>query len=123
MPARQAAAYAAAIAGRDHVVAVHVTDDEAAAERFREQWQQALPQIPLVVIESPYRSLISPLLAYIDAMHDTHPHDTVTVVLPEYVPSHWWEHLLHNQTALRLKGALLFHPGVVVTSIPYHMQD
>ena len=51
----------------------------------------------------------------------TYPKDTITVVLPEYVPSHWWEHLLHNQTALRLKAALLFHPGVVVTNVPYHV--
>jgi hypothetical protein len=75
----------------------------------------------LVIIESPYRSLAGPLLAYIDALQETHPADTVTVVLPEYVPNHWWEHLLHNQTALRLKAALLFHPGVVVTNVPYHV--
>ena len=72
-------------------------------------------------MESPFRSLGGPLLAYIDALKDTHPQDTITVVLPEFVPSHWWENLLHNQTALRLKAALLFHPGVVVTNVPYHM--
>ena len=74
-----------------------------------------------MIVESPFRSLAGPLLAYIDALKDTHPHDTLTVVLPEFVPSHWWEQLLHNQTALRLKAALLFHPGIVVASVPYHM--
>ena len=54
---------------------------------------------------------------------ETHPKDTITVVLPEFVPSHWWEHLLHNQTALRLKATLLFHPGVVVTNVPYHVSQ
>jgi hypothetical protein len=75
----------------------------------------------LVAIESPYRSLAGPLLRYIDALHESHPEDTLVIVLPEYVPSHWWEHLLHNQTALRLKAALLFHPGVIVANVPYHL--
>ena len=75
----------------------------------------------LVIIESPFRSLAGPLLAYIDALKDVRPDDTLTVILPEFVPSHWWEHLLHNQTALRLKAALLFHPGIVVANVPYHM--
>ncbi len=120
--ARQAAAYAAAIASPERTVAVHVTDDEEAADRFRHEWQSTVPNVPLVVIESSYRSLISPFLAYVDAMRETHPDDTLTIILPEYVSNHWWEALLHNQTALRLKGALLFRPGVVVTSIPYHMR-
>ena len=54
---------------------------------------------------------------------ETHPTDTITVVLPEFVPGHWWEHLLHNQTALRLKAALLFHPGVIVANVPYHLAE
>ncbi len=75
----------------------------------------------LVVIESPYRALISPLLAYIDALRAEHPDATLTVVLPEFIAAHWWERPLHNQTAARLKWALLFRPGVVVTDIPYHL--
>ena len=122
VPARQALAFARAIAPDDqHVVAVHVTDDVASAERLGREWEEWAPGVELVIVESPYRSLGGPLLAYIDALKDTHPRDTITVVLPEFVPSHWWEHLLHNQTALRLKAALLFHPGVVVTNVPYHM--
>ena len=122
VPARQALAYARAVAADDtHVVAVHVTDDVATAENLRRQWQEWEPGVEMVIIESPFRSLTGPLLAYIDALKESNPRDTITVVLPEYVPSSWWEHLLHNQTALRLKAALLFHPGVVVTNVPYHM--
>ena len=120
--ARQALAFARAIAPDDrHVVAVHVTDEVATAERLRREWEEWAPGVELVIVESPYRSLAGPLLAYIDALKDTHPQDTLTVVLPEFVPSHWWEQLLHNQTALRLKATLLFHPGIVVANVPYHM--
>jgi len=65
--------------------------------------------------------LSRPLLAYISALKETYPDDTV-VVLPEFVPSRWWEQLLHNQTALRIKAALLFYPGVVVANVPYHLE-
>ena len=57
-----------------------------------------------------------------DLENETHPEDTIDLILPEFVPGRWWEHLLHNQTALRLKAALLFHPGVIVASVPYHLQ-
>jgi hypothetical protein len=77
--------------------------------------------VELTIIESPYRSLVGPLMAYIDAMHAQHPDKTLTVVLPEMVPAHWWEQVLHNQTALRLKAALLFRPGIVVADVPYHL--
>jgi amino acid transporter len=121
-PARQALAFARAVARDDaHVVAVHVTDDVANAEQLRRQWEEWEPGVQLVLIESPFRSLNGPLLAYLDAVKEQNPHDTLTVILPEYVPSSWWEHLLHNQTALRLKAALMFHPGVVVANVPYHM--
>ncbi len=120
--ARQALAFARAIASNDdRVVAVHVTDDLAQAEKLRSEWTNWEPGVELIIVESPFRSLAGPLLAYIDALKETHPGDTLTVVLPEFVPNHWWEHLLHNQTALRLKAALLFHPGVVVANVPYHM--
>ncbi|MBV9356153.1 MAG: APC family permease, partial [Chloroflexi bacterium] len=114
VPARQALAYARAIAPDDaHVVAVHVTDDMPAADNLRRQWEEWEPGVELLIIESPFRSLTGPLLAYIDALKETHPHDTITVIIPELVASHWWEHLLHNHTALRLKANLLFHPGIV----------
>ena len=73
-----------------------------------------------MTIESPFRSVVGPLLRYIDNIDRQDRADTVTVILPEYVTAHWWEQLLHNQTALRVKAALLFRPGTVVTSVPYH---
>ncbi len=76
----------------------------------------------LVLIESPYRSLVGPLLSYIDEHDRRDPDDTLTVILPEFVPAHWWENILHKQTALRLKGALLFRPGTIVASVPYHLR-
>jgi hypothetical protein len=78
--------------------------------------------VPLEVIESPYRSLVRPLLAYIDLIDKQVRDDTLIIVLPEMVATHWWHQLLHNQTALRLKAALLFRPGTVVVNVPYHLQ-
>jgi amino acid permease-like protein len=122
VPAKQALAFARAVAPDDVITLVHVTDDPADAERLRTAWaQQPHGDTQLAVIDSPYRTLGGPLLRYIDEVAAAHPEDTILVVLPEYVPGRWWEHLLHNQTALRLKAALLFHPGVIVANVPYHM--
>jgi hypothetical protein len=122
VPAKQALAFARAVAPDHAITLVHVTDDLAGAERLRTAWaQQPHGDTQLAVIDSPYRTLGGPLLRYIDEVAAAHPEDTILVVLPEYVPGRWWEHLLHNQTALRLKAALLFHPGVIVANVPYHM--
>lgn len=121
----QSLSYARSIAKR--VIAVHVAIDEEDAQRLREIWEQWLKQIgheeklELVIIESPYRSLNGPLLAYIDTIHELYPDVTLTVLLPEFVVNRWWETILHNQTALRLKAALLFRPGIVVTNMPQHL--
>jgi hypothetical protein len=122
--ALQTLAYARSIARgpQDVVNVVHITEDPDAAEKLQEQWEEWQSGVQLTIIESPYRSLVGPLLAYIDAMHAQHPGKTLTVVLPEMVPAHWWEQILHNQTALRLKAALLFRPGVVVADVPYHLK-
>jgi amino acid transporter len=122
--ALQTLAYARSIARgpADVVNAVHITDEPEAAETLRQQWEEWQCGVQLTIIESPYRSLVGPLLAYIDAMHAQHPGKTLTVVLPEMVPAHWWEQVLHNQTALRLKAALLFRPGIVVADVPYHLR-
>ncbi len=122
--ALQTLAYAQSIArGTDDVVsAVHIADDPDEAEALRQQWEERQCVVQLTIIESPYRSLVGPLLAYIDAMHAQHPRKTLTVVLPEMVPAHWWEQVLHNQTALRLEAALLFRPGIVVANVPYHLR-
>jgi len=114
----QTLAYARSIS--PNVTAVHIAEDDEAAQEFRHKWEKWGDKVPLVTIESPYRTVTSPLLRYIDNIDRRDQHDTVTVILPEYVTAHWWENLLHNQTALRLKAALLFRPGTVVTSVPYH---
>jgi hypothetical protein len=101
------------------VTAVHVTDDREAADLMRHRWRSRHEDIPLVIIESPYRSLIPPLLAYIDAKELQEPGRPVTVVLAEFVPRHLWEYVLHNQTALRLKLRLFFRPNTVVVDVPY----
>ena len=118
--ARQTLAYARSISS--NVTAIHITDDESEIERIREAWEGIDTDIPLVIIESPYRNLVGPLLSYLDEIDRQRPNDTLTVVLPEFIARHWWEQILHNQTALRIKAALLFRPGTVVTSVPYHLE-
>ena len=106
----------------DNVVAVHINDDEQAISRLRQKWDVWGNHVPLEIIESPFRSLVRPLLAYIDAIDRQSRDDTIIVILPEMVATRWWHQLLHNQSALRLKAALLFRPGTVVVSVPYHLQ-
>ena len=80
--------------------------------------------MPLKVVDSPYREITRPVLDYVRTKpRATRPRDVVTVFIPEYVVGHWWEHLLHNQSALRLKGRLLFEPGVMVTSVPWQLSS
>ncbi len=123
----QSLAYARSIS--KHVIAVHVAVDVDDANKVREAWERWQKHLAeeeetqLIIIESPYRSLSRPLLAYIDTIHELFPTDTVTVILPEFVVAHWWEQILHNQTAFRLKAALLFRPGIVVTSVPQHLSS
>jgi hypothetical protein len=101
---------------------VHINDDEEEIARLRAKWEAWGNHVPLEIIESPYRSLVRPLIAYIDAIDKQVRDDTLIVVLPEMVATRWWHHFLHNQTALRLKAALLFRPGTVVINVPYHLQ-
>jgi len=121
----QSLAYARSISS--HVTAAHVAIDPHDVERVRSKWKRLQERLAkaeetnLVIIESPYRSLSRPLLAYIDTMRELHPEDTLTVILPEFVVAHWWEYPLHNQTAFQLKAALLSRPGIVVTDIPQHL--
>ena len=111
--------YAKSIA--HEVEAVHVAIDPARVEQVRQQWKAWGGGVPLRVLESPYRSMVQPLVDHIDdLMHGRRRNEMVTVVLPEFVTAHWWEGLFHNQSAFLIKGALLFRPGVVVTSIPFH---
>jgi amino acid transporter len=106
----------------ENVTALYVSDDVQQAEELRQRWEEAIPDVPLVVIDSPYRSFIAPILAYIDALDRSHPGETVMVVLPELVPSHFWQGILHNQSSIPLKRALLSRPDTVVVGIPYRLK-
>src|SRR5439155_19229395 len=120
--ALSALAYARSLASR--VIALHVVEGEnpQEADKFIEEWHKAVPKndIGLVIIESPYRSFQEPLLTYIDALDREDPDDTITIVIPEFVPRRFWEYFVHNQTALRLKLSLLFRQNTVVMNLPYH---
>lgn len=113
--------YAKSIAP-DHVQAVYVDFDEEATAKLREKWERWGAGVNLVVLPSPYRELTRPLLRYIARLERKNSNDVVTVLLPEFVPAKWWQHLLHNQSSLMLKGALLFKEGVIVISVPYHLK-
>jgi hypothetical protein len=103
------------------VRAVYVEADPRGTADIREQWETWGEGVPLVVLSSPYRSVLRPLLEYVNEADDARPGGFVTVVLPEFVPARWWHHLLHNQRALLIKGALLFKPDTIVTSVPFHL--
>jgi amino acid transporter len=103
------------------VRAVYVELDPASTNVLRGQWERWGQGVKLAVLESPYRSLLEPLLDYIEQIQREDPSAYVTVILPEFVPRKLWQHLLHNQHALLIKGALLFKPNVVVTSVPFHL--
>jgi amino acid transporter len=117
----QAVEYAKTLS--DDVRALYVSMDPAATERLRQDWARWGGGVPLVVLDSPYRSLMEPLLEYIEQVDAAAPDDFVTIVLPEFVPAKWWHHVFHNQRALLIKGALLFKPNVVVTSVPFHLRQ
>jgi hypothetical protein len=87
------------------------------------QWRDFNIQVPLEIVPSPYRDIVQPVEHYINELDSRWTNDTVTVVIPEFVVNHWYEQILHNQTALLLKGKLLFREGTVVTSVPYHLNQ
>jgi hypothetical protein len=105
------------------VVAVFISDDPEKITEIRHKWEVWGNHIPLEIIESPYRSVIRPLLTYLDAVEAQNYGGTLMVILPEMVYGRWWHQFLHNQTALRLKAALLFRPGTVVVNVPYHLAE
>ena len=103
------------------VRAVYVDIDPVATEQLRRDWDKWGRGVPLIVLSSPFRSLLEPLLEYVEEIDAARSDDYLTVVLPEFVPARWWHHLFHNQRALLIKGALLFKPNTVVTSVPFHL--
>lgn len=119
-PALRAVAYARATRP-DVLEAVTVNVDDADTRRLVRDWERRALPVPLKVVESPYREITKPVLDYVKRIRSSNPRDVVTVFIPEYVVGHWWEQILHNQSALRLKGRLLFQPGVMVTSVPWQL--
>jgi hypothetical protein len=106
---------------------VLISDDPSEAGRVRDRWDRQLPDVPLVVVESPYRALVGPLLAYLDVLDQAWPPDkdepVTFVVIPEYVASSWWERILYNQSANRLRKALIGRPHTVVVNVPYRRDE
>jgi len=115
----RAVQYARTLAPTATVRAVYVETDPARTARLEEKWGKWGLGVPLVVLTSPYRSLLRPLLDYLDQIQSRGDEQMVTIVLPEFLPRHWWQHVLHNQTALLVKGALLFRKNTVVADVPY----
>jgi amino acid transporter len=115
----RAVQYARTLAPTATVRAVYVETDPARTARLEEKWGKWGLGVPLVVLTSPYRSLLRPLLDYLDQIQSRGDDQMVTIVLPEFLPRHWWQHVLHNQTALLVKGALLFRKNTVVADVPY----
>lgn len=113
--------YAQAIAP-GNVTAVHISMDDEQTQKVRDKWAKWGDGVPLVVVDSPYRSLVRPLMDYIEETDRRYSNDMITVVLPEFIARRWWHNLLHNQTSLLLKGALLFRKNTVVTSVPYRLE-
>jgi amino acid transporter len=111
----------------EDVRAVYVTDDSDEGERLRDRWTRQLPDVPFVVVESPYRALVGPFVAYLDVLDRTWAPDletpTTVVVLPEYVGSHWWDRFLYNQTARRLRTVLVGREHTVILDVPYRLRQ
>jgi len=115
----RAVQYAKTLAPTAAVRSVYVETDPARTPKLEEKWARWGLGVPLIVLTSPYRSLLRPFLDYIDQIQARGDEQMVTIVLPEFLPRRWWQHVLHNQTALLIKGALLFRKNTVVADVPY----
>jgi hypothetical protein len=122
LPTLRAVAYARATQP-SYIEAVTVAVDAEDSQRLREEWERADIPVPLTIVASPYRDITGPVVAYVSRLRRQSPRDVVTVFIPEYVLGHWWEQILHNQSALRLKAKLLLLPGVIVASVPYQLKS
>ncbi|WP_406274760.1 APC family permease [Streptomyces sp. NBC_00191] len=119
-PTLRALAYAKLMRS-DRLEALSISVDAAETKALRDEWERRGINVPLKILDSPYREITRPVIDYVKGLRRESPRDVVSVIIPEYVVGHWYEHLLHNQSALRLKGRLLFTPGVMVTSVPYQL--
>jgi amino acid transporter len=117
----QAVNYARSIS--DHATAVHIAFDAGKEEHLRQNWEVNLPEMPLIILESPYRSLVKPLMRYLDAAGKVRADDIVTVILPEFVPAKWYHHFLHNASGWLLRIVLFYRRDIVITSIRYYLDE
>ena len=122
LPTLRALAYARATRP-DTLEAITVNVDDGETRELVHEWEESDVTVPLKVVNSPYREITRPVIDYVKRVSRESPRTVVTVFIPEYVVGHWWEHVLHNQSALRLKGRLLFEPGVMVTSVPWQLSS
>ena len=122
LPTLRALAYARATRP-DVLEAITVSVDDLETRELVRKWEESDVSVPLKVVASPYREVTRPVLDYVRRISKEAPRTVVTVFIPEYVVGHWWEHILHNQSALRLKGRLLFIPNVMVTSVPWQLNS
>jgi hypothetical protein len=122
LPTRRALAYARATRP-DTLEAITVNVDDIETRALVREWEDSDITVPLKVIASPYREVTRPVLDYVRRINKESPRTVVTVYIPEYVVGHWWEQVLHNQSALRLKTRLLFMPQVMVTSVPWQLNS
>jgi amino acid transporter len=122
LPTLRAVAYAQATRP-DTITAVTVNVDDKDTRLIQAEWERRQVPVPLTVVESPYREITRPIIDFVKGVRRGSPRDVVTVFVPEYVVGRWWENLLHNQSALRIKGRLLFEPGVMVTSVPWQLRS
>ncbi|MDF2827548.1 MAG: DNA-binding protein [Mycobacterium sp.] len=122
LPTKRALAYARATRP-DELEAIHVSIDDGEARELKTKWEGSDFSLPLKIVASPYRDITRPVMDYVKRITKDAPRTVVTVFIPEYVVGHWWEQVLHNQSALRLKGRLLFEPQVMVTSVPYQLNS
>jgi len=122
MPTLRAVAYAQATRP-DTLTAVTVNVDDKDTRAIQDEWERRQIPVPLTVVDSPYREITGPIIDFVKGVRRGSPRDVVTVFVPEYVVGRWWENLLHNQSALRIKGRLLFEPGVMVTSVPWQLRS
>jgi hypothetical protein len=120
LAALRALAYAASL--QLPVLAVHVSPSEEEGKRFHRYWKAWGAYLPLEVVVSPYRATVAPLANYIEALHRQRPDITLTVIVPEVIPAHRWEAILHGRMAQRLRRILIRQDGIVVTSIPFHLE-
>ncbi|MET9439065.1 APC family permease [Streptomyces sp. NPDC006551] len=121
-PTLRALAYAKLLHAHE-LEALSVNVDPAETKALKAEWERRGINVPLKILDSPYREVTRPVIEYVKNIRRESPRDAVSVYIPEYVVGHWYEHLLHNQSALRLKGRLLFTPGVMVTSVPYQLRS